>query len=280
MRADLHLHTTASDGVLSPAEVVRRAAQKGVQVIAITDHDTVAGLEEATRAGAIYGVAVIPGIEISAGSDSQIHILGYGVDPKGKRLQAFHAHMRSERLRRLRGMAQRLADFGMPVPVEEIIEEAGNIVGRPHLARAMMKLGYVSSTEQAFDKWLEVGRPAYVPREKISVSEAAELLLSECAVPVLAHPSLLDMPDEAFLPLLGEWTNRGVMGVEVYHPANRGRFPYYESLARKMNLLVTGGSDYHDDERGMIGETSDAWTAAESDVRALQAAIQKIKKPE
>lgn len=278
MRADLHLHTTASDGLLSPDALVRKAAEKGVSVIAVTDHDTLAGLDRAMREGETLGVTVLPGIEISAGGDQQIHVLGYGVDPKGKRLQAFHEHMRSERLRRLRGMAARLEEFGMPVPVEKIIEEAGNVVGRPHLARAMITLGYVETMQEAFDKWLDHGKPAYVPREKLSVGETAQMLLSEGGVPVLAHPSLLEMPDEIFLPLLNEWQKQGIMGIEVYHPANRGRFAFYEALARKNNLLVTGGSDYHDDQRGMIGETADDWTTAESDVQALLAAVRDIKK--
>ncbi len=276
MKADLHLHTTFSDGVLSPAGIVRRAAENGVSVIAVTDHDTLGGIAEAIREGGRLGVTVIPGIEISAGDEKQIHILGYGVSPQNDRLRAFCDGMRAERLRRLRAMADRLAAFGMPVPVEEIIRTAGSAVGRPHLARAMIARGYVPSMQVAFDKWLGAGKPAYVPREKLPATDVINMLLEEHAVPVLAHPALLKLPDEIFLPLFREWTDCGLMGVEVYHPEHRGQFARYDRLARENGLLVTGGSDYHDDERGMIGETSGDWTTANDDVAALFAACEKL----
>lgn len=275
MRADLHLHTTASDGLLSPKDIVRRAADAGVSVIAITDHDTLGGIEEAVRAGEALGVDVLPGIEISAGGEREIHLLGYGVSPRSERMQAFCDGMRAERLRRLRRMADKLAALGMPVPVEEIIASAGRAVGRPHLARAMVTLGYAASTQAVFDKWLAAGKPAYVPREGLSVAKAIDLLLSERAVPVLAHPALLKLPNAAFQALFSAWKARGLGGVEAYHPEHRGRFAHYDALARENGLLVTGGSDYHDDERGMIGETSDDWTTAQADVAALRNAIER-----
>lgn len=247
-------------------------------VIAVTDHDTQSGIKEAMREGERLGIPVIPGIEISAEDGRSIHILGYGVDENAARLKDFSKEMRSARLRRITGMADKLSNLGMTVPLDEILRGAGDIVGRPHIARAMIARGYVDTMQEAFDRWLARGKPAYVPREKLTVEKAAKLILSEGAVPVLAHPSLLGLPDETLLPLIRQWQAQGIMGIEVYHPSNRGRFAFFEALARKNSLLVTGGSDYHNDERGTIGETSGDWKTAEEDVRALLSAIESVRK--
>ena len=159
----------------------------------------------------------------------------------------------------------------------EIAREAGASIGRPHLARAMVKLGYVSSVDEAFDKYIGRGRPAYVPRKNMTATQAVSLLRERGAVPVLAHPALLKWPMERFLPMLDAWQDVGLMGLEVYHPANSENYSFWDRLARQRRLLVTGGSDFHDctSSHGQIGETASAWRSALEDGWALFEAARK-----
>ena len=276
---DLHIHTTASDGIRSPARIVKMAGEKGLNCIAITDHDTFSGLEEAENAAKQQGIIVVPGVEISTGGPEEIHVLGLGVKPVRDKLQAMLDHMTIERFRRFRTMGQRLREiYGMDLDMDKIMETAGDSIGRPHLARAMIEKGYVKTITEAFEKYISRGRPAYVPREKLAPAEAIRMLKESGAVPVIAHPMLISWPMEKFLPILDEWQKAGLMGMEVYHPANRGYYPMLDRIARERGLLVTGGSDYHDEEasHGQLGETVDEWPTHDEDAKKLLACARHI----
>ncbi|MBR5109046.1 MAG: PHP domain-containing protein [Clostridia bacterium] len=275
-RPDLHLHTSASDGKYPVTDVARLVQRANVTLFAITDHDTMAALPEAADAAYERGLAFLPGVEISAAADeSNVHILGYGVDPCDPVLAAFFERMSADRIRRIAQMGEKLAELGMPLPMDEIFSGAGSSIGRPHLARAMVKCGYARDTGEAFQLHLKRGRPAYVKRNLPSAAEAIQLLRERGAVPVVAHPGEIRLPKERLLSLLDEWERHGLMGLEVYHPANRGNYPEWDRLARQRGLLVTGGSDFHGDgaNHGSIGETASEWPAALTDAWKLFRAV-------
>lgn len=276
MRPDLHLHTIASDGILTPSKLARQIQKADVTIFAVTDHDTVSGLKEAAQAAYDRGLAFLPGVEISAEGEEEVHILGYGVRDTDETLLAFFRNMKEERKYRIRKMGEKLISMGFSLPLDEIMYFAGSSIGRPHLARAMMVAGYVGSVQEAFERFLGNGKSAYIPREKILASKAISMLRESGAVPVLAHPGLIHWPIEKMLPMLKAWQDAGLMGLEVYHPANRGAYPMWDRLARKQGLLVTGGSDYHDSEshHGQIGETIADWPNAGEDAWKL---FQQVK---
>ncbi len=276
--ADLHAHTTASDGCLSPAALAARAMQAGITCLAITDHDTTQGVEEAKKAAAGNGLSVLTGAELSAGPDGETHVLGYGTDPHNPHLTALFDKMYDERIERAREMAQKLRALGMEIPIEEIVQNARGSVGRPHIARALVRAGYIQSTEEAFERLIGAGMPAYVPRKRLDVTRAIQILKRAGFVPVLAHPALMHVDEQTFYALLNAWTEAGLMGLEAYHPSNekeRG-YDFYVRAARGRGLLVTGGSDYHDDggHHARLGETAMAWVSAKEDVDALKSAIE------
>ncbi|WP_258360461.1 PHP domain-containing protein [Moorella sulfitireducens (nom. illeg.)] len=243
MAADLHTHTTASDGRLSPDELIRLARARGLTAIGVTDHDTVAGLDEALAAGKCYGVTVVPGVELSTEwEDREIHILGYYLEWQEENLLAFLETMRRARYRRITRMVSRLRELGYDITLGEVEGEVrGEAVGRPHIAAALVRRGYAPSVEVAFKSLLARGRPAYVPRAKVEPARAVEVILKAGGVPVLAHPGLSRA--DALIPALVE---SGLQGVEVYYPvhdaAATGR---YLELASRYELVVTGGSDFH-----------------------------------
>ncbi|MEW6243380.1 MAG: PHP domain-containing protein [Bacillota bacterium] len=244
MLADLHIHTRASDGTLSPAEVVRTAASRGLQAIAIADHDTIAGIEEAMAESLRRNVLVIPAVEISTTmEDEDVHILGYYVPTGPSPLEQFLQRMRAERQVRMRRMIERLRSLGIFVSEHALIRHlADGSLGRPHLARVLVAHGVVASEKEAFDRYLKEGRPAYVPRAKVTPLQAVKVLRASGAVPVLAHPST------GSARLLSWLSANGLLGVEVNHPElTSSESARYLSEARCLNLVATGGSDCHDD---------------------------------
>lgn len=275
-RPDLHMHTTASDGIYAPAQVAFLAQQADITFFSVTDHDTMAGIPEAAHAADERGIAFVPGVEISTEGEAEVHILGYGVNAQSPRLASFFRQMEEERIGRAREMAKKLDSLGHPVDIDEMIASAGRSIGRPHLARALMRSGAVASVQEAFEKYLGSRCPAYVPRARLAASEAIALLRQEGGVPVLAHPALIPWPMERLLPLLRAWQDAGLMGMEVYHPANSAVYPMLDRLARQRGLLVTGGSDFHDGiSHGRIGETISAWPSASEDAWALYTAARR-----
>ncbi|MGN1019206.1 MAG: PHP domain-containing protein [Aristaeellaceae bacterium] len=271
-RPDLHMHTSFSDGVLTPAQLVEKAAALGVSVMAVTDHDTFRGAD--SLRGMQLPIPVLPGIELSLKGMRNLHLLGYGTG-EARTLRRTVDDLALKRESRAARMLEKLAGLGKPLAADSLIH-AGT-VGRMHIARAMVAAGYVATTQEAFDRYLREGCPAYVPGERLSMEEALAVMRRDGFVPVLAHPTLLGLDDMTLRTLLAAWQKQGLMGVEVYHPSRAGRgFDALAGMARRMGLLVTGGSDFHQegDSHGLPGCTADAWPDADRDVQALIRAMQ------
>ncbi|MDF2532949.1 MAG: hypothetical protein K0Q65_2530 [Clostridia bacterium] len=242
-KADLHVHTTASDGLLSPEEVVKWAAYKKLNAVAITDHDTVKGVQPAIDISKQYNVEVIPGIEFSSEHmDEEIHILGYYIDYKQNWLKEKLDEMYKSRYTRAVKMIDRLNEIGIDITLEQVkaIAESGTI-GRPHIARAMQEKGYIDNMKDAFRKYIGKGGPAYVERYRISCQEAIDIIKQLGGVPVLAHPGLINKKE-----CIKEILDMGIEGIEVYHTKHDDDIIRYSlKLAAERKLLITGGSDCH-----------------------------------
>jgi len=240
---DLHIHTIYSDGTYTPEEVVCRAEKLNLVAISITDHDSVAGLEEAIATGEKVGIEVIPGIEMSADiGEDEIHLLAYYLDYKDKSFLSRLEEFQSTRVKRNKELLKRLEELGMSINHRELKEIAPRgVISRLHIARLMVREGYVSSIGAAFEKWLNPGRPAHVKRMKISPSQIIQLILKTGGVPVFAHPYLSGRDD-----LIPELVKAGLRGIEVYHSAHNSKISeHYKEIAQKYHLLITGGSDCH-----------------------------------
>ncbi|MFA5536645.1 MAG: PHP domain-containing protein [Bacillota bacterium] len=255
MGFDLHTHTAASDGTVSAGELVLLAKSVGLKGIAITDHDTVAGIAEALQAGAKLGITVIPGIEISSTyQDEEIHILGYFPDWKDKTFLGRLLELKTEREKRAKKIISRLVKLGYRLNFGEVQKIAGKgVVGRPHIASSLVEKGYVNSLEEAFDEFLEKGSKAYFPRKKLPLAEALALLKDAKAVPVLAHPGIISS-NIKLEPIIAE----GIEGIEVYHPIHSARqVEKFIKLCRDKGLISTGGTDFHGKRRDVdLGKVS------------------------
>ncbi len=248
MRTDLHTHSTASDGRLTPTQLIELAHARDVRVLALTDHDTLDGVAEAQAAGARVGMRVIAGVEISTLSPEgkEVHILGYGLAPRDDSTRDAIGGLREVRVTRARKILNALNRVGAPVSFERVRALAGDgMIGRPHIARALVEAGHVASVQDAFDRYLAEGAPAYAPNDALTPAEAVKLIHKAHGCAVLAHPSLYrGNLDTLFDHVL----EAGLDGIEVLHPDNpddaRAR---YEALAYRHGLIVTGGSDYHSD---------------------------------
>lgn len=243
---DLHIHSTASDGALTPAEVVARAAALGIAVIAITDHDTVAGIDEAVEAGRDLGVRVIPGVELSAGIDGRgVHVLGYHIDHTREALSVELARLRAVRIERAAHIVDSLASSGLDLSMHDVLDAAdGGAVGRAHIAQVLVSAGHASSVSDAFARLLGSGRPHYVPKPVGSLAQVVGWIHDAGGVAVLAHPALSEVDD-----LIGSLAGHGVVGIEAYHASHdRPTRERYVALAREHGLICTGGSDFHGDQ--------------------------------
>jgi 3',5'-nucleoside bisphosphate phosphatase len=254
MHLDLHLHSTASDGRRSPAEVVEAAIAGALDVIALTDHDTVAGFDDALKAARGRSIDVIPGIEVSSSEHgSELHILGYFIDPASPGMRRHAERAGTGRAARLEAMVERLRLQGVEVSFDAVLEQAGDDVaslGRPHLARELERVGYVDSLPEAFDRFIGNGHPAYIPTDLLDPGEAISLIRESGGVAVWAHP-----PMSGFEERLGELVKLGLQGVEVYRPRNSPR--WVRKLLRAAaasGLLVSGGSDWHGPDDGVLGD--------------------------
>jgi predicted metal-dependent phosphoesterase TrpH len=245
---DLHSHTTASDGALSPRELVRLAARNRVRVLAITDHDSTEGLPEAIEEAARHGIDVVPGLEINTDvPGAEVHVLGYYVDWEADWFQDFLREQRAERTARVHRIVERLTELGMPMTADEVfaICREGS-PGRPHVAQAMVNRGYVKSVREAFDRWLRTGGPANVSRRRLAPVDAVAVIRRAGGVPVLAHPGLADR--DAMIPELVE---AGLAGIETYYPEHSvAQVNAYRELCDRLGLVATGGSDYHGPHTG------------------------------
>lgn len=248
MSHDLHAHTRRSDGSHTPADLVEYAAGRGVDVLAITDHDTMAGVPEALDAGRAAGVRVVPGIELSVKvPHGSMHLLGYFADaapsPLADRIDEFG----EKRVRRAREMVDRLNECGVPLAWEDVLSgAAGAPLGRPHIAEALIRGGHVADRKEAFDVWLADGRPAFTGSGGLDPDEAVALICESGGVAVLAHPETLKLNDAHLDPFVGRLARAGMLGIEVHRPEHTAdQFARFGALARKWNLVPSGGSDYH-----------------------------------
>jgi 3',5'-nucleoside bisphosphate phosphatase len=244
-RIDLHTHSTASDGLLTPTELVRQAREAGLDLIGLMDHDTTGGLAEAQAAGARLGVTIIPGVEINTTlrGGGEAHVLGYYISPDDPSLAASLGALREARERRGERMANRLRDAGFPITWERVRELAGGAVGRPHVARALIEAGYATDISDAFARYLSKGKVGYVPRYHITPDDAIHIIRAARGVPTLAHPSYVPNLEERVLPELVE---AGLEGLECYYGQyDDATVARLVKLAKRYGLIATGGSDYH-----------------------------------
>ncbi|MFH1542057.1 MAG: PHP domain-containing protein [bacterium] len=257
MPADLHVHTDYSDGMKSPETVVKESKAAGLTTIAITDHDSVGGIERAKKQGEIEGIEVIEGIELSTETaETEIHILGYFIDLKNSKLLEVIKKIQKDRVERVIKICQKLQAVGVDLPAEKVFAIAGKeAVGRPHVARALLSEGLIATFNEAFQKYIAFGGPAYVSHYKMAPKEAIDLINQAGGLAVYAHPGVSKADD-----LIPELALQGLAGIEVYYYLYReAQVKHYKELALKHGLLMTGGSDYHGIENGRavkLGEFS------------------------
>ncbi|MBN1573334.1 MAG: PHP domain-containing protein [Deltaproteobacteria bacterium] len=254
---DLHTHTTASDGTLTPEQLIRHAHEIGISAISVTDHDTTDGVAIARTEAEKRGVFFIQGIEISAEYSDQgtMHILGYFIDENNDRMiEVLDFLKRSRRLRNPK-MIKLLNEAGISITMEDVVNEAGGgQVGRPHFARTMIKKGFASSINEVFDKYIKKGGPCYVNKERLSPEKSIELILTAGGIPVIAHPKTLGVSDHGDLKkLIIELMDYGLMGMECYYFSHtKAETEGYIELAEELGLLVTGGTDFHGENKPNI----------------------------
>lgn len=244
-KVDLHIHTTASDGKFTPAEIVRKAREAGLIYIAICDHDSIEGVAPAQEAASKNpGITVIGGVEVNTDIPAgELHLLGYFYDRNNIELKQTLVKLRESRIERAQKMINKLRKMGIKIDFVRVQELAGNgSIGRPHIAQAMLEKGYINSFREAFMKYINRGGPAYVERDKVTPAEAIQLILRSGGLPVLAHPLTFDN----FEAIIAELKPAGLVGMEVYY--NNYSSEQIKNLLRiavKFSLIPTGGSDYH-----------------------------------
>ncbi len=245
---DLHTHTTASDGQYSPSQLVEKAASKGISVLAITDHDTVAGLKEGEEAARRFGITFVPGIEFNIERPNcEFHLLGLGLYNVSKSLIEASDFLAKSRAKRNLEMVEKMNTDGYSVSIEELQSEfPTKSLGRPHIAKWLEKKGIVKNVQQAFDKYLGRGRPWYVERTGINLDVAIQAIYDSGGVPVVAHPLSLYLSWTKLEPVMEDFKSRGVAGMECFHPGARvTECLRLEEMARKLGMIVTAGSDFH-----------------------------------
>ncbi|WP_347490913.1 PHP domain-containing protein [Desulfoscipio sp. XC116] len=243
MFADLHIHTTSSDGASTPEEVVRMAAHAKLRAVAITDHDTMEGIRPARLEAASQGIDILDGVELSTESDGfEVHILAYCIDPENTGFQEHLTVFRNARLIRAQKIVAKLQHMGIDISFQQVLKLAGpGSVGRPHIAQALLTIGKTNNITEAFEHYIGVGKPAYEPRLKYHSAEMVKLVRELGGVPVLAHPGI-SCGEDLIISLI----DAGLQGLEVYHPKHsRAMEDYYLRLCRTYGLAATGGSDFH-----------------------------------
>ena len=242
---DLHSHSLYSDGTFSPRELIAEAQKKNCEFISITDHDN---FDHISQVGSVpEGISYIPGVEISAEHKKTLHILGYGFDPDHAELRDTLRSLQDARRKRNESMLNKMANEGFHISMEELIEESkGGMVGRPHFANLMLRKGYVKTYQEAFDKYLAKGQPLYMDKQRLMPKEAIRLILAAGGIPVMAHPYQTTLEGEELEALVAELTSYGLMGIEVYYSKHsKDQVKTYLGYAKKYDLLVTAGSDFH-----------------------------------
>jgi predicted metal-dependent phosphoesterase TrpH len=249
---DLHVHSVASDGTFTPTKLVEYAASKQLSAFALTDHDTVAGIEEAVKAAAFYHIQIIPGVELSTDyKNCDVHILGLYIDYTDKTFLEKLEYFNDLRAKRNEKMCTLLQNEGFTITLSKLYDIFGKtVLTRAHFARYLFDMGYISSMKEAFDKYLSSGCPCYVPRVKCTPYEAIEIIRSAKGIPVLAHPLLYNLTDSELEELVSSLTRSGLKGLEAIYSLNtKQEEAKMLALAQKYNLFVTGGSDFHGDNK-------------------------------
>jgi hypothetical protein len=270
---DLHSHSNRSDGTLSPAEVMRLAAKRDLAGVALTDHDTFEGLEEAAVTADELGLDLVPGIEFSAEYDAaSLHILGYWVDPDDPAIEAELIRLTTTRFRRGEMIVEKLRELDLDVSLERVVELAGGeAIARPHIAEAMVEAGIVVDEQEAFDRYISDDGLAYVPKHALEPMEALRMIGDAGGVCVLAHPGMWRGSDSVPDELIEEMAAGGMVGLEVRHPDHDDRMrARYAAVAERLGLVATSASDCHGERYGfrMGAERTDAATFAELKRRA------------
>lgn len=244
---DLHTHSNCSDGSMTPTELVAHAAERGLKAIALSDHDTVAGIDEALRAGKRYGVEVVPAIEFSVQSDTETHILGLYIDHNGKLIKEALENINSVRWQRTVNTCNKLRELGFDVTLEEAMAIApSGIIGRAHFARILAEKGYIQSVKEGFDKYLANGRPAYDGTQYLTAEAAVKLINDLGGVSFVAHPHLIRLDDATLRAFLIKLKSYGLCGIEGYYNEYTPEMEsYFQYLAKELNLEISGGTDYH-----------------------------------
>lgn len=247
MIADLHTHSTASDGQYTPSELVRLAKVRGLEVLALTDHDTIDGLDEAVRAGKALGLRILRGVELSAREYRSLHILGYGFSTESPALTKLCAEMKAGRDERKYRIIDFLHEKGVDVSLTEVEELAGgDVIGRPHFAQAMVRRGYVHNSREAFDRYLDTDEFQRIERQKPDARTCIGTIHSAGGKVSLAHPYQVKLEDDALEDLVRELSGYGLDAIECYYPRHTvQQQAFYLHLAKKYRLHVTGGSDFH-----------------------------------
>jgi len=244
MRLDLHTHSTHSDGTLSPRQLVVHASALGLSAIALTDHDSTDGLDEAAGAAQEVGITFVPGVELSVGpiDGRDIHMLAYFVDPGDAVLQRRLRELRAARFERARRMVEALDEAGYTVGIDDVVDIAAHgAVGRSHVAKALVARGHAATIADAFQRFIGHGQPFYHPKPATDPAEVVGLLVARGAIPVVAHPGVSGADD-----LLEGLVSAGLRGIEAYHADHtQEQMRYFAKRAVALGLLVTGGSDYH-----------------------------------
>jgi predicted metal-dependent phosphoesterase TrpH len=250
---DLHIHTNASDGSYSPFEIIALARNRGIGAIAFTDHDTIDGVRAVSGSRELDDIRFLTGVEITVEappafdlSDS-LHLLGYGIRIDDPELDCLLGTLQKARDERTPRIIARLCDLGMEISCEELTAAfSGPQLGRPHIAQLMIHKGYVASIDEAFDRYLSPGRPAYVDKHRISFDKAARAIHHAGGLAVLAHPCLYSLADDRLESLVRALVKGGLQGLEIYYPEHsKAQIAFYERLAVKYGLLATGGTDFH-----------------------------------
>lgn len=253
--ADLHIHTNKSDGLYSVEEIFKKAKENEISAIAITDHDTVAATEEAINLSKIYNIEYVPAVELSAMyEEKEVHIVGLYINWRDKDFIKSLAHFQKKRVERAVNIVNKLKENKIIIEFEELYEMTDNLnnIGRLHIARLLLKKGYIKNIKEAFDKFLSEGKPAYIEKAKLSVKEAIDIIKKVNGISILAHPGIVKKDD-----MIQVWQKEGLDGIEVFHPdhSNADATNYFD-YAKKYNLLISGGSDFHGEirEYSLIGK--------------------------